>query len=368
MAIRSEQPGAPLTAIRLCLVAMTGLVVANCANQGGGARGPYSGQESREFGAFSHSKYGRASERVVADGQDVPKGGGRDLVGKTYRIAGRTYTPYEKKPGHTEVGHSSWYGAAFHGRKTANGEIYDRFALSAAHRTMPLPSYARVTNLANSRSIIVRVNDRGPYHGNRIIDVSQKTADVLDFRSAGTGRVKVEYIGRASVAGSDDRKLLASLRTDGSPAPTPDGVSAPRTEVMVASAQPVRQSLPVQAASYAPASQPTVAQIVPAAAPATTAIAMAQPAAREPAPQRFASAALPAAAPLPPERPFDLMTIPNAGTPVMNAVPGSASGRAGTTVAQLFYAEPDRAAARFEKSDPWSTLKPQRFKPLKIAP
>ncbi|MGL5736907.1 MAG: septal ring lytic transglycosylase RlpA family protein, partial [Beijerinckiaceae bacterium] len=102
MTARFESASTSATAIRLCLVAVSGLLVANCANQN--TSRSYSGQEKREFGAFSHSKYGRASERVVADGQDVPKGGGRDLVGKAYTIAGRRYVPYEKKPGHTEVG------------------------------------------------------------------------------------------------------------------------------------------------------------------------------------------------------------------------------------------------------------------------
>lgn len=353
-----------MTAIRLCLAATAGLLVANCANQN--VSRSYSSQESREFGAFSHSKYGRASERVVAEGQEVPKGGGRDLVGKRYSVAGRTYTPFVKTAGHTEIGHSSWYGAAFHGRKTANGEIYDRFALSAAHRTMPLPSYARVTNINNGRSIVVRVNDRGPYHGNRIIDVSQKTADVLDFRSAGTGRVKVEYLGRAALAGSDDRMLLASLRTDGSPAPAPSGIAAPQTQVMVASAP--QQTFRPQTTAFAPVvPEPVERTESPAAAPAVTTIAMAQPAPRAEAPVRVA-ANLPSRAPLPPERPFDLMTIPNAGTPVMNAVPGapSAARATGTTVAQLFYAEPDQAAGRFEKSDPWARLKPQGFQPARL--
>ncbi|MGL5735366.1 MAG: septal ring lytic transglycosylase RlpA family protein, partial [Beijerinckiaceae bacterium] len=270
-----------------------------------------------------------------------------------------------KKPGHTEVGLSSWYGAAFHGRKTANGEIYDRFALSAAHRTMPLPSYARVTNINNGRSIIVRVNDRGPYHGNRIIDVSQKTADLLDFRSAGTGRVKVEYVGRASLGGSDDRRLLASLRTDGSSAPAPDGVSAQRSEVMVASAP--SQSFPVQTASYAPVSPAPVARIAPAVAapvapPAPRPVMVAS---ATPAPAT--SAMFPSRAPLPPERPFDLMTIPNAGVQVMSAT-GERTRPAGTAVAQLFFAEPERSASRLDTSDPWSKLKPQGLKPLRTAP
>ena len=127
---------------------------------------------------------------------------------------------------------ASWYGDAFHGRRTANGEIYDKDSLSAAHPTMPLPSYARVTNLGNGHSIIVRVNDRGPYHGGRVMDVSSRVADVLDFKGAGTARVKVEYVGRAPLEGSDDVELLATLRIDGAPA-TLDGTPASRP-VMVA--------------------------------------------------------------------------------------------------------------------------------------
>ena len=117
---------------------------------------------------------------------------------------------------------ASWYGDAFHGRRTANGEVYDMRSLTAAHPTMPLPSYARVTNLGNGYSMIVRVNDRGPYHAGRIMDVSSRVADMLDFKGAGTAKVKVEYVGPAPLAGTDDSTLVASLRTDGTPA-TLDG-------------------------------------------------------------------------------------------------------------------------------------------------
>ena len=99
---------------------------------------------------------------------------------------------------------ASWYGAAFHGRRTANGEVYDMASLSAAHPTMPLPSYARVTNLGNGYSVIVRVNDRGPYHAGRVMDVSSRVADVLDMKAMGTARVKVDYVGAAPMEGSDD--------------------------------------------------------------------------------------------------------------------------------------------------------------------
>ncbi len=123
---------------------------------------------------------------------------------------------------------ASWYGDAFHGRRTANGEIFDKNSISAAHPTLPLPSYVRVTNAGNGRSMIVRVNDRGPYHGGRVMDVSQRVADALGFRGQGTARVRVEYIGRASLAGSDDNKLMATLRLDGMPAQLDGESGAPR--------------------------------------------------------------------------------------------------------------------------------------------
>jgi rare lipoprotein A len=182
-------------------------------------------QRYASLGDVTHidPRYGvRASPRVVADGEEVPKGGGNYMVGKPYKIAGHTYVPSEKP--FAAEGTASWYGSDFHGRRTANGEIFDRESITAAHPTMPLPSYARVTNMKNSRSMIVRVNDRGPYHGGRVMDVSQRVAEALDFRSAGTARVKVEWIGRANLAGDDDAKLLATLRDDGEPA-TIDGVA-----------------------------------------------------------------------------------------------------------------------------------------------
>ena len=154
---------------------------------------------------------------MVADGQAVPKGGGQYLVGRPYRVAGHSYYPAEMSS-YTAIGMASWYGAAFHGRRTANGEVYDMASLTAAHPTMPLPSYARVTNLGNGYSIVVRVNDRGPYHGGRVMDVSSRTADVLGFKGEGTAKIRVDYVGRAPLEGSDDAVLLASLRTDGAPA------------------------------------------------------------------------------------------------------------------------------------------------------
>jgi rare lipoprotein A len=168
-------------------------------------------------------KYGvAASPRVIEPGQPVPKGGGVYRVGKPYVVGGQTYTPEENKRYRGE-GLASWYGSDFHGRLTANGEIYDMEAISAAHPTMPMPSYARVTNVSTGKSLIVRVNDRGPYHANREIDVSAKAADLLGFKRSGTARVRVEYVGAAPIEGTDDRQLLATLR-EGAPAPAPAGV------------------------------------------------------------------------------------------------------------------------------------------------
>jgi rare lipoprotein A len=165
-------------------------------------------------------RYGvEPSARVVEPGDPLPKGGGVYRVGSPYVVAGRVYVP-ENNPHYRADGVASWYGSDFHGRSTANGEIFDAEAITAAHPTLPLPSYVRVTNLSNGRSLIVRVNDRGPYAGNRIIDVSKHAAYLLGFTVSGTAWVRVEYVGPAPIEGSDDRVLEATLRQD-EPAPAP---------------------------------------------------------------------------------------------------------------------------------------------------
>jgi rare lipoprotein A len=288
---------------------------------------------------FSQSKYGRASRKVVADGAAVPRGGGQYLVGRPYTVAGHRYYPAEN-PSYSAVGMASWYGAAFHGRRTANGEVYDMASLSAAHPTMPLPSYARVTNLENGYSVIVRVNDRGPYHGGRVMDVSSRVADVLDMKAMGTAKVKVDYVGPAPMEGSDDSQLLASLRTDGSPA-NMIGYSAP---LMMANAaaeqtetiwsffsggrggqqpqpqpeaqpapQPAPEPPPVQVASAPEPPPPPEPARVAAVAPAPGVEAPQDTAPAEPTdadplpPAPIHSAHLAKGpVPLPPSRPFDL--------------------------------------------------------------
>ncbi|WP_286206460.1 septal ring lytic transglycosylase RlpA family protein [Sessilibacter corallicola] len=111
-----------------------------------------------------------------------------------YKIAGRTYHVLPSAKGYKETGYASWYGKKFHGHATANGEIYDMYGMTAAHKSLPIPSYVEVTNVANGRSIIVRVNDRGPFHGNRIIDLTYTAAKKLGFVDAGTAKVKVVAI------------------------------------------------------------------------------------------------------------------------------------------------------------------------------
>jgi rare lipoprotein A len=254
---------------------------------------------------FSEKKYGKASPKMVADGQPVPKGGGQYLIGHPYHVAGHTYVPQEMTS-YAAVGMASWYGAAFHGRRTANGEVYDMASITAAHPTMPLPSYARVTNLDNGYSVIVRVNDRGPYHAGRVMDVSSRAADVLGFRGAGTAKIKVEYVGRAPLEGTDDNMLLASLRTDGSPAHL-DGFAEP---TMVAEAPPTPSLFSglfgFGAAPRSPAPPPAP---VAAPTPPEVQVAAAEPA---PPPKPVRPPAVVAlrqpreAVPLPPPRPFDL--------------------------------------------------------------
>jgi rare lipoprotein A len=217
MGIRRSYP--VLRAARGVAAVAACLVLANCASSG-------------KFAGGVDPKYGvSSSPRVVAFGDPVPKGGGTYRVGKPYTVAGRVYVPEEDTHYRAE-GLASWYGDDFHGRLTANGEVFDMASLTAAHPTLPMPCYARVTNLSNGKSLVVRVNDRGPYHGNRVMDVSSRAAELLEFKGNGIARVRVEYVGRAPLEGSDDRQLIATLRT-GVPAPSPSLVRVASTRPFV---------------------------------------------------------------------------------------------------------------------------------------
>jgi rare lipoprotein A len=312
------------TLLRIAGVTAIALTAANCSSNVRGGIDP---------------KYGVApSPKVVADGQPVPKGGGREMVGKPYTVAGRTYVPNETP--RASEGLASWYGANFHGRMTANGEVFDRDSIAAAHTTMPLPSYARVTNMQNGHSMIVRVNDRGPFHGNRVIDVSERAAAALGFRQSGTARVRVEYVGRASTNGSDDRILLASLRTDGQPAALTG--SAP---TMIAQAAPQGHT-PRQAIALRTYEPDDEAYSVPAR---TT--------------QPTGSGALASNVPLPPERPFDLGTIPGAASPVArvsSAAPGTVPASR-PVVASLSEASAGSGHSGFQRSSAYTAANLSKF-------
>ncbi len=120
------------------------------------------------------------------------------MIGQPYQIGGRWYTPREDL-GYDRTGTASWYGADFHGRRTANGETYDMNAMTAAHTTLPLPTIVRVTNLDNGRSVVVRVNDRGPFVDDRIIDMSRAGARALEFENRGLARVRVTVLREATL-------------------------------------------------------------------------------------------------------------------------------------------------------------------------
>lgn len=193
-----------------------------------------------------------AAQPVASD----PPAQGRYKIGKPYQIKGIWYYPkvdYE----YAETGVASWYGPGFHGQATANGEVYDMNDMTAAHKTLPLPSIVRVTNLSNGRSVTLRVNDRGPFVGDRVIDVSRRAAQLLGFYGAGTTQVRVE------VDAEESKRLAAALT--GSSYPVAVGATA------------------LPATAFAPpANEPTAPAIGETLAPVV--LAQATPPARPPVP------------------------------------------------------------------------------------
>jgi rare lipoprotein A len=159
----------------------------------------------------NEARYGTASPRVVDGNQPIPKGGGIYKLGAPYQIDGRWYVP-QVDPAYDRTGLASFYAEDFHGRRTSNGEIFDMWALTAAHPTLPLPSLAFVSNLENGRTLLVRLNDRGPYVNNRLIDLSRASARYLGVEAPGLARVRVRYAGPAPLSGDDRReqRFLAS--------------------------------------------------------------------------------------------------------------------------------------------------------------
>lgn len=238
--------------------------------------------------ACSETRYAAHVVKQIPFPGDPPETVGSFKVGNPYNIKGRNYYPRETY-NHSETGIASWYGPNFHGKKTANGEIFDKNELTAAHRTLQMPSIIRVTNLSNGRSIILRVNDRGPFAHDRILDVSERAATVLGFKNHGTAKIRIDVLSDASVQvaeaakqGYDTRGYEVSLNNKGqrtvptvtmpqvkpepvtqvaisAPPPPPQSpyynAAPPPTHTIAANGQPVplQKPMPVQAEPLTPA-------------------------------------------------------------------------------------------------------------------
>ncbi|TCK05909.1 septal ring lytic transglycosylase RlpA family protein [Marinobacterium mangrovicola] len=173
----------------LLLFALLGL--AGCSSTGGGGENPNAGRYS-----MTHDRYPDAPADVSNVPDAVPRLEPKSRGGNKspYQVLGKKYHIMPSAAGYRRQGTASWYGEKFHGHLTSNGEVYDMYKMSAAHKSLPLPSYVRVTNLSNKRQVIVRVNDRGPFHDNRLIDLSYAAAAKLGMLNHGTARVEVEAI------------------------------------------------------------------------------------------------------------------------------------------------------------------------------
>lgn len=208
------------TTLRAGALAVCAVLFASCASTPEPDATP---QPRRSAGIPSHSWPGEdGPPAVVPDDMHtipdaVPRQEPRSARGNPpfYEVDGRRYFVSESAAGYTERGIASWYGTKFHGRETSSGEPYDMFAMSAAHRTLPIPTYARVTNLENGSQVVVRINDRGPFVANRLIDLSYAAAVRLDIVGTGTGLVEVH------VMEPGDPALPADAILPGTPVVTP---------------------------------------------------------------------------------------------------------------------------------------------------
>ncbi|MDP6804747.1 MAG: septal ring lytic transglycosylase RlpA family protein [Rhodospirillales bacterium] len=205
------------------------------------------------LGACAETKFVAHVAKRVVEEKEPPASEGIYKVGNPYEIAGIWYFPAEDY-GYDETGIASWYGSKFHGRDTANGERFDMNTLSAAHKTLPMPSFVRVTNLENGRSLNLRVNDRGPFVRGRVIDVSRRAAQLLGFENRGTARVRVQILARESQAIAMQIKgeqMLASIGTPitTEPTPSPSVSRASLPPIAGAGAAPARETVRPAAAT-----------------------------------------------------------------------------------------------------------------------
>ncbi len=187
---------------RFVVLVLLGAVAAGCGSSSSSGGGRYSISQDRAPARGIDPD----SIPEVIPGPVVRTGAGNR---SPYTVLGRSYTVLPTEEGYAERGVASWYGEKFHGHKTSNGEIFDMYKASAAHRSLPIPSFLRVTNLDNNRSVVVRVNDRGPFHGDRIVDLSYAAALKLGFADRGTARVEIEAISTNS-PGSRARAVRAA--------------------------------------------------------------------------------------------------------------------------------------------------------------
>ncbi|WP_025732915.1 septal ring lytic transglycosylase RlpA family protein [Carnimonas nigrificans] len=189
--------------------ALTVLVLAGCAGGGGG---PNAGRYASDTDAYPSGHKDLSSVKDAVPRVEPRSKGGN---GPTYNVLGKTYRVLDDANGYSEVGLASFYGTKFNGYATSNGERYDMYGMSAAHKTLPLPTYVRVTNLANGRHVIVKVNDRGPFHSDRIIDLSYAAAYKLGYLDQGTARVKVEAIDPRHWNARDEASTPAAASSPG---------------------------------------------------------------------------------------------------------------------------------------------------------
>ena len=182
------------TVLRISIISPILVAMMACSS----APAPEQTPESPNAGRYSISQ-DRAPTRIIdlsSIPEVIPEPLNRTGAGNRspYTVLGKSYEVMSTEEGYNERGVASWYGEKFHGHKTSNGEVFDMFLASAAHKSLPIPSFLRVTNLDNNRSIVVRVNDRGPFHGDRVIDLSYAAAVKLGYADRGTARVQLESI------------------------------------------------------------------------------------------------------------------------------------------------------------------------------
>ena len=197
--------------LHLCASVCIGCFIAGCGTAPKKAEAPSGGKYYQDDGP---------PETVPPNIAETPDAVPRDepfhrFANRPYTVFGQTYVPVVNKQPTRERGLASWYGRKFHGQKTASGEVYDMFGMTAAHKTLPLPSYVRVTNVKNGKSVVVRVNDRGPFLANRIIDLSYAAAEKLGIARAGSALVEVERIlpGEAEPAALPPATSTTSIET-----------------------------------------------------------------------------------------------------------------------------------------------------------